>query len=246
LDEYNFENKQYVYVPDQLIGNYPTGQVTLDLAPLANSGKFFETSNRFITVPRVMVVANNGAILTSSGQNVFAASLKSDYHHLINSMQVQISNNDVVQASDYSNLKINYDIISTWGGDVVVNYGSVLGYYGPDDTKSMTYNAAVSSTGLGECNNNITPLVTTGWNRFTGWCGYNDGNLARRARMERNTSFDPNNTTNTPITNFTTAALCNTVGNNYVSQSNSTNTIVYYIVATIPLAVMHDLFTNFL
>ena len=37
VDEYNFENKQYVMIPDQQSGNYATGQTTLDCAILANS-----------------------------------------------------------------------------------------------------------------------------------------------------------------------------------------------------------------
>ena len=106
-DKYLFENKQYIYVPDGQNGSYSNPQVTFECTSLTNSDRYVGFSEAFLTIPLVLCV--NGTF-TTSNSNAFAASLKNGYHQLINSIQVQISGNDIVtlsNLSNLSNLKIN-------------------------------------------------------------------------------------------------------------------------------------------
>ena len=72
-NDYVFDSKQFVYVPDQNNGSYPSGQIRFDATALSNSGKMFDPLQSFITVPLVLQVSGTFA---QSGVNVFAASLK--------------------------------------------------------------------------------------------------------------------------------------------------------------------------
>jgi hypothetical protein len=139
-------------------------------------------------------------------------------------------------------MKINYEILSTFSTDDLVTYSPLINFHGIDSPYSESYYPAANKNGIGSCNNMITPSVTSGFSPFQGWGNYNPGNQARIDRMVKNTSFDPANVANDTLLNFTTTNNVNTVGKNYVQNSNSTTAIQYNILATIPLAVIHDLF----
>jgi hypothetical protein len=61
--------------------------------------------------------------------------------------------------------------------------------------------------------------------------------------MVQNTSFDPFNT-NCVIAGFVAQNSLNTIGKNYVMNSNSPNFIQYNILATIPFSILHDIFNK--
>ena len=94
-------------------------------------------------------------LFTSNTENAFALSLKNGYHHLIDSVKVQISNNEVVNTQQLTNLKIHYDIVSTWTDDDVKTIGSVMNFCGIDNPDSENYQPAANAIGLGSCNNSI-------------------------------------------------------------------------------------------
>jgi hypothetical protein len=192
--------------------------------------------------------------ITATFENDFAMSLKNGYHQLINSIQVNITNNDVVQVQNYSNLAINYELLTSLSNEDQTNFGSTFGFYGKDTAESITYEtpAATSANyvGCGECNNKIAQSSFT---PKKGWGYFISENVGRRNRMIYDTSFDPSNTnvtfdsagdTSTPITSskFTTFAYSNVGLKNYCLATTSANYVVYYINATIPLKVIHDLF----
>ncbi len=49
--DFEFDTRQFIYIPDQNNSSYPNGQVQFDLAGLSNSGKFIDWSQSFIQVP---------------------------------------------------------------------------------------------------------------------------------------------------------------------------------------------------
>jgi len=113
-NKYLFENKQYIYVPDGQNGSYSSPQVTFECTQLTNSDRYIDFLQGFISVPLVLAVSGP---TTNNKANAFALSLKNYYLQLINSIQVQLSGNDVVTLSNLSNMKINYDILTSWSND---------------------------------------------------------------------------------------------------------------------------------
>ena len=94
--------------------------------------------------------------------------------------------------------------------------------------------SAADSEGVGEFNNVITDVLFAANGSYSGT--KNAVNSGRAERM-MNTSFDPA-TLAFPSTN---AARCNSSGKSY-SVTNVANVLNYYIMATIPLRILHDVF----
>ena len=117
--------------------------------------------------------------------------------------------------------------------DSLSNYGASIGFF-PDTTTSIGYNAAADSESVGEYNNVITDVLFTANGSYSG-----TKNAVNSGRYERmlNTSFDPA----TLSFASTNAASCNSAGKSY-SVTNVANVLNYYIMATIPLRILHDVF----
>ena len=233
--EFEFSNRQFAWLPDSNNSSYANGQIVFDCASLANSGKFIDWSQSYMTIPLVLDV-NLSTATTASVENVFAASLKNGYHQLINSLSLEITNNSTVNLTNFSNIKINYDLLTTCSREDELNFLPSMNFV-KDTAESISYQPNASAYGYGECNNIIAPTTfnpTTGW----GKTAYTQ-NTGRLQRM-LNTSFDPSTGLNPAVSNFTSATATQLAVKNYATQS--TTDCVFYVMATIPLRVVHDIF----
>ena len=110
--EFEFDTRQFVYINDQNNGSYPNGQISFDLAGLSNSGKFVDWSQTNIVIPLILNVnSSTGSFSTANIENAFSASLKNSALQLIQSIDVQITNNSVVNLTNFSNLDISYKLL---------------------------------------------------------------------------------------------------------------------------------------
>ena len=62
----------------------------------------------------------------TTGENNFAASLKNGYHQLIHSMNAELGNNSVVSTSSYTNMAINYQLLTGMSREDEQNFGTIL------------------------------------------------------------------------------------------------------------------------
>jgi len=238
---FDFQERQFVFTVDNNNQSYPSGSIIFDLASLSNSGRWIDFTQSTLVVPLVLTLQANAANLPATDsrnfENAFAASLKNGYHQLINSMSVEITNNQVVNLTNFSNIPINYKLLTSMSVDDERNFGSTIGF-SKDTAESIQYqgSAVGNGVGLGECNNVITQGL---FNPMNGWGSYEQSNRGRIERMLKATSYDP--TRSTPSL-FTTPATCNAVAKNFVAQSPGY--INYYITATIPLKILHDVFSK--
>ena len=173
---------------------------------------------------------------TATVENVFAASLKNGYHQLINSISVEITNNSVVNLTSFSNIAINYKLLTSCSREDELNFLPSINFV-KDTAESLTYRKDASSAGYGEINNIVAQSLfspTSGWRKssFT----QNAGRLQRMV----NTSFDPSTSLNAAAVNYTSQTATSLAVKNYATQ-NSTD-VVYYILAEIPLKILHDIF----
>ena len=187
-DDFLMQNRQYAWIADSNNGSYSGGQVVLDCSGIANSGKYLSCSQSYIQVPLVMTLNSIASQMNNTtGENNFAASLKNGYHQLIHSMNVELGNNSVVSTSSYSNMAINYQLLTGMSREDEQNFGTTIGF-SKDEALSMRYLAAANSTGLGEVNNVITRP------NFDPAAGYGASaylqNQGRLNRMINSTSYD--------------------------------------------------------
>jgi hypothetical protein len=233
--EFQFSSRQFTFVPDSNNGSYPNSQVTFDLASLSNSGKYVDFAQSYLTVPLVLHT-NFGTATTATRENTFAHSLKNGFHHLISSLSVEITNNQVVNLTNLSNLDINFKLLTTSSLEDARALESTMGFV-KDSAESITYvgSAADNMYGVGECNNNIADAL------FAPANGWGASSLAvNKGRQQRmvNTSFDSAGSAG----NFTDTNKCTAVGKTYTSQN--TTDILTYVIATIPLRFLHDIFAK--
>ena len=244
-EEFLMQNRQYTWIPDSNGGSYAAGsQIVIDGSPHANSGKYFSAANSFIQIPLVMTLQSVvGNLNNITSENDFALSLKNGYHQLVHSMSVEISNNSVVSTTSYTNMHINYKLLTTMSVDDERNFGPSIGFV-KDDAQSLRYVSADPAYGLGEMNNTIVKSL------FDPALGYNQSssfaNTGRLQRMQQSTSYDPLMKTNETIANVIAS------GKNYCQRDSiaaatgaNTGTVVnHYITATLPLNILSDLFAK--
>jgi hypothetical protein len=187
-----------------------------------------------IAIPLVLNV-NLSTACAGSVENVFAASLKNSFLQLINSISLEINNCSVVNLTNLSNIACTFQTLTSASLEDSTNYLPSLNFV-KDTAESITYNVNASAAGFGECNNVIAPTLfnpTSGWGKtsFT----QNQGRLARMV----NTSFDPAGIA-PAVSNYTSTTATQLSLKNYATQD--TQNITYYILATIPLKSIHDIF----
>lgn len=233
--QFIFSDKQVVYVPDSNNGSYPSGVVSFDLTSLANTSKWMDLKNSFISIPLVMELkASAGAFATANVENAFAMSLKNHVFQLLHSMSLEIGNNSVVNLTNFANIDINYKILNSFSQDDVKNLGPSILFGGLDTPESVSYKGVDAPNGLGECNNKIQETL------FTSAGGYGTTSYTQnkgRAERMKFTSFNP---AAAEIANYKTAANCNVSAKNYCTIG--TDKITYFVTANLPCKFLHDIF----
>jgi hypothetical protein len=161
------------------------------LSGISNSGKYLDTNQSYISIPTVTsLYAIEGTFKNDTGENAFAVSLKNGYTSLINSVQIECTNNSVTSVMSFSNVMMNFKNLTKKSLDDQNNYGRTVGFQ-KDDVSGTTYNATASPQGLGTCNNTIK---ASAFNLALGY-GKSDFNQ-NRGRLERmkTSSYEPTQT----------------------------------------------------
>ena len=150
-------------------------------------------------------------------------------------MNVELGNNSVVSTSSYSNMAINYQLLTGMSREDEQNFGTTIGF-SKDEALSMRYLPATNSTGLGEVNNVITrpnfdPALGYGGSAYV-------QNQGRLNRMINSTSYD------VAMENTENLAQVIASGKNFSQRDavvvNPGTVVNYYIIATIPLHIQRD------
>jgi hypothetical protein len=160
--------------------------VIIELAGIANSGKYLDTNQSYISIPLVSTLYAVEGQFSDSAENAFAVSLKNGYTSLISNLQVECTNNSVTSVMQYSNVMMNFNQLSIMSHDDKLNYGSSIGF-AKESVSGISYEAAASAKGLGECNNSIASSV------FNSTSGYGKTDSENKGRLERmkTSSYDP-------------------------------------------------------
>ena len=124
---FDFQSRQFTFLPDSNNGNYPNGSIVFDGASLSNSGRWIDATQSYITIPLVLSVQSSTALASSSNaENALAASLKNGYHQLINSVALEVTNNSVTNLTSFSNLDINYRLLTSMSLEDQQNFGASI------------------------------------------------------------------------------------------------------------------------
>jgi hypothetical protein len=149
-----FVKREYVYVLDSNSNNYSNNQVILDLAALSNSGKWCDWANAELVVP--LLITMTSATDFSAVATDYAIGLKSGFHQIINSINIEYNNTSVVQVSNLTNMFISYQLNTKLSVNDLITIGTHIGF-NPDGYLSWSYQTAASARGVGSTNNVNNP-----------------------------------------------------------------------------------------
>ena len=236
-DDTNFDfiNKKVLVYRDINQGSYPANTIDMDLGGAAGNNLYIDWLSAYLHIPMVLEITATAGIIGQSAQaiaeQVFAASFKNNHCNLINSMRIEMNNNELVGTKNFNNLMCQYDMLSSYSLDAVDNYGSVLNF-SKLSPESQSFNATIGQSGLGSVNTSINEAVFD-----TSANPYDLANKGRRDRM-KTTSFYPGSTANAEM-----------LPANYLSDTardgvviSEADKIVYQVMAKIPMAQLHPWF----
>ena len=178
-------SKKYNFISDlnsSVYTNNSSSLVQIDLSSLFTSEQFIDPKNMYLVIPMVYTAAytSDTAVVapTANTGYEYLITPKNGSHHLIQSMEVIVNGESVVQMQPNINFYVQFKLMQQMNPCDLLAWGKTLNIW-PDDVHSLLYNgigSAISTVigpvgGNGLTNNMIFPVVAT-----TGAAGVANGN----------------------------------------------------------------------
>ena len=182
-----FVRKDWLSILDNQNQNYQGNQSVIDTSQLANSNKYMNYREGYLTVPMLMTLTQvpnaegNVAFAPNTAASAadYAVGLKNWYGSLIHSFTLDYNGTTIIQQTPYAGLWNSFKLMTSLSVNDLITQGPTIGFF-PDTSTSFTFQADPSVSGQGICNNNTAgsfPDVTGQFNCFT---SYNPGLMKRQ------------------------------------------------------------------
>jgi hypothetical protein len=184
-----FVRKDWLSLLDNQNQSYVGGQSILDTSQLANSNKYMNYREAYITAPLLLTMTETtGAFqpATAATSADYAIGLKNWYGSIIHSFTLDYNGTTIIQQTPYAGLWNTFKLITSLSLNDIKTQGPTIGFY-PDVSTSFSYQATAATAGVGVCNNNTAgafPVVQGAFNPMT---SYNEGLMRRQQAW----NFDP-------------------------------------------------------
>lgn len=144
-----FQNKKWTYITDSSSANGQfNGQLQWDLNTLSSQNQWTDLSQAVLTFPVKLSISNVNNVSPTVGIN--AATIKNGFHQFVDSVQVVLGGSTIQSSQIFTNIDVNYKILTEWSRDTLEKYGSTLGL-GLDELE-VSFD---SNTGISESVDNI-------------------------------------------------------------------------------------------
>lgn len=147
-----FTSKEVLYIQDQNSGGSYAGQIQFDCSSLANNQRWLNYQEAYLEIPFQIDFKASFDITAAGVINSYAAGLKNGYYQIIDSMQVDLNNQNIVQLQNNLNMLVNYKVLTSFSQDDLAKLGPSIGVE-PDTAESYTFSAVASESGDGYANN---------------------------------------------------------------------------------------------
>ena len=249
-----FVKKDYLQILDNQNGNYNGNQSVVDTSQLANSNKYMNYREAYLSVPLVLTVSSTTANLVNPATEATSIDmgfgLRNWFGSIVHSFTLDYNGTTIIQQTPYCGMFNTFRLMTTLSLQDVLTNGASMGFY-PDDPLSFGFSVVAGNlNGLGTFNkiNGIEGDVVSA--QFTGFKRGNEGFLKRQQYI----SYDPDALTAGGATfadnqatfgSLLPATACQTLYKSYiVSKSNATHSIQYAIMSFIQLKHLHNFFQN--
>lgn len=247
-----FVKKDWLSILDNQSGNYRSNQSVIDTSQLANSNKFLNYKESFLSIPMVMTLT--GVPLTGPATGAtsidYAMGLKNWFGSVIHSFTLDLAGTTIIQQTPYCGLWNTFKLMTSLSWNDVSTIGASIGFY-PDDALAVDFFSTAGADGLGTCNNQnllANPVVAGALN------SYNVGNEGF-LRRQQYINYDPAGLSAPTAATFQTfgltSAACNNLYKSYISTKSNPVTVgtdagvlQISIMAQIQLKHVHSFFQS--
>jgi len=193
-----FVKKDWLSIIDNQNGNYQGNQCVLDTSQLANSNKYLNYREGYLSVPLLLTLTQlpagagdgNFAPATAATSADWCLGLKNWYGSIVHSFTLDYNGTTIVQQTPYCGLWNTFKLMTSLSYQDLITQGDSIGFH-PDTATSFSYNTATNPAGIG-CSNNVNatagPVVSGAFNSYG---STNVGLLERQSAW----NFDPDGLT---------------------------------------------------
>ncbi len=187
-----FVRKDWLSILDNQNQNYQGNQCVIDTSQLANSNKYMNFREAYLTMPLLLTLTQSVGAAALFRPDVTATSadyaigLKNWYGSIVHSFTLDYNGTTIIQQTPFCGLWNTFKLVTSLSFQDIITQGSSIGFF-LDDAQSFQYTTAVSTGGIGTQNNSnflASPVVTGAFNSFD---NSNDGLLRRQQAW----NFDP-------------------------------------------------------
>ena len=218
-----FVRKDWLNILDNQSQNYSGNQCVIDTSQLANSNKYMNYREAYLSIPLIMTlnattsVSNNLRPSVPATSCDYARALKGWTGSLIHSLTLDYNGTTIIQQTPLQSIWNTFKLQCSLSWDDVISQGASIGFY-PDSALSFAYQQVASVNGIGITNNINSPavdlpVVSGALN------SYMAGNPAI-ARRQMLTNYDPDGLTgvagSSAFSTLFTANSCNLAFKSYV------------------------------
>lgn len=196
-----FIKKDWLNILDNQNGNYNANQSVIDTSQLSNSNKYMSYREAYLAMPLLLslgttslATASAFAPATAATSADYAVGLKSWFGQMIHSLTLDYNGTTIIQQTPYVNMWNSFKLLTTLSWSDITTIGSTIGFY-PDDPLAWSFQAAVSPSGIGVCNNTnfgttvFGGIATGAFNKYNSEGG-NRGLFKRQQYINYDTAGD--------------------------------------------------------
>lgn len=217
-----FVRKDWLSILDNQNQNYQGNQSVIDTSQLANSNKYMNYREAYLTIPLLLTLtqatgaSSAYAPATADGTSSpdYVMGLKNWYGSIVHSFTLDYNGTTIIQQTPYLGLWNTFKLMTSLSYNDIITNGAQLGFY-PDDATAVRFDSVGTTGGLGTENNRNAgafPVVADAFNQFD---PYNVGFL----RRQQGWNFDPDGIVGT----LTTAPTYNTYSGASATGTLTTN-----------------------
>ena len=252
-----FVRKDWLNILDNQSQNYSGNQCVIDTSQLANSNKYMNYREAYLSIPLLMTLnatttaTDNLQPLTAGSSCDYSLALKGWSGSIIHSLTLDYNGTTIIQQTPLQSIWNTFKLQCSLSWDDIITQGASIGFF-PDSALSFAYRQTASIDGIGICNNVNAPTidapVVSG--AFNSYLPSNSG-IAKRQML---TNYDPSGLTAVGASAFSTlftANSCNLAFKSYifkrVNGSNATSTKGLFeqaCMVQVKLKHLHSFFDN--
>jgi hypothetical protein len=188
-----FTKRDWLTILDNQNQNYQGNQCVIDTSQLANSNKYMNYREAYLTIPMLITLTSviggttaptwglSNADPNNTSSPDWCVGLKNWYGSIIHSFTLDYNGTTIIQQTPYIGLWNTFKLMTSLSLDDVKTQGSLIGFY-PDYAGAASFQPVASLEGIGVCNNNIVPQedaeILTSFQTNTAYWSQSDTSVA--------------------------------------------------------------------